>query len=151
MAFCAWASARLRRSISLPTEEQWKRAARGTDGRAYPWGEEYHPGYANINESALSAGPTDLGRTTAVGLYPPGSSPSGVLDLAGNVWEWCLNEYDEPEDTSAAGEADRVLRGGSWVNYPGLARSAFRSRDYPNNRYFGIGFRVLCSSPIGEH
>jgi len=120
MAFCAWASARLRCSISLPTEEQWERAARGIDGRAYPWGEEYRPGYANVNETQDQAGATYLGQTSAVGLFPLGVSPSGVIDLAGNVWEWCLNKYDEPEDRSAAGDASRVLRGGSWGDDPGL-------------------------------
>ena len=74
-----------------------------------------------------------------------------MLDLAGNVWEWCLNKYGEPEDTSAAGEADRVLRGGSWGYGQGLARSAGRNGVDPDVRDGSIGFRVLCASPIGEH
>ena len=86
MAFCSWLAAKLNLPIQLPTEWQWERAARGVDGRAYPWGSDYQPGFANINETYGDAGPHYLARTSAVGIYPHGASPEGVLDLAGNVW-----------------------------------------------------------------
>jgi formylglycine-generating enzyme required for sulfatase activity len=84
----------------------------------------------------------------AVGLYPHAASPYGVEDLSGNVWEWCLNEYNNPERIEPSGKAARVLRGGSWYYDPELARAPYRLRDRPDLRHFFIGFRVVCSSPI---
>ena len=148
MAFCAWLSERLGATIRLPTEQQWEKAARGIDGREYPWGDDYISGYANINESLGNAGEHNLDQTTAVGLYPQGRSPYGILDLAGNVWEWCLNKYEKPDDTSPGGEDWRVLRGGSWYDVQDYARASYRTRYGPDNRYYDIGFRVCCLSPI---
>ncbi len=148
MAFCAWLTDRLGVTIRLPTEQQWEKAARGTDGREYPWGDDYLSGYANINETWGEAGEHNLGQTTAVGLYPQGRSPYGVMDLAGNVWEWCLNKYDDPSDTSESGKGRRVLRGGSWGSNRYYARASYRYYYYfPGFRYF-IGFRVCSLSPI---
>ena len=93
MAFCRWLSARLGYEVTLPTEQQWERAARGTGGREYPWGNGYQVGYANIDETLRSVGPNYLKQTTAVGIYPQRVSPCGALDLSGNVWEWTLSEY----------------------------------------------------------
>jgi hypothetical protein len=105
MAFCRWLTARLGFEVRLPTEAEWQQAATGGDpGKEYPWG-DWLEGRANTTESRL-------GRTTAVGMYPGGASSHGVLDLAGNVWEWCLTRYDEPRK-EAAGDARRVVRGGS--------------------------------------
>jgi Sulfatase-modifying factor enzyme 1 len=89
----------------------------------FPWGEGYEPGFANINETYQEAGPHNLSRTSAVGIYPQGASAEGVLDLAGNVWEWCLNEYEKPERIQAAGTQSRVLRGGGWSSYRHDARA----------------------------
>jgi len=148
MAFCRWLSARLGYEVRLPTEYEWEKAARGEDGREYPWGDGYRSGFANVRERAEKAGPTSLGQTTAVGLYPHAASPYGVEDLAGNVWEWCLNEYDNPDRTEPGGYAPRALRGGSWDLYPELARASDRYGSDPDNADYNIGFRVMCSSPM---
>ena len=142
IAFCRWLSFQLGYTVQLPTEEQWERAARGTDGREYPWGNEYVSGHAY--------GPHNLVQTSAVGLYPSGATSEGVLDLAGNVREWCLNEYQDPENTALEGDGPRVLRGGSWGTNPDNARASFRDWGYPVNRYYDVGFRVVCSSPISH-
>ena len=139
-AFCRWLSGKMGRRVELPTEEQWERVARGREGWAYPWGEEYLSGYANVDEIREKVGPHRLGRTSAVGIYPSGAAPEGVMDLSGNVWEWCQDEHE--------GKGSRVLRGGSWADYPQDARADYRLHYHPDARNFIIGFRVVCSSPI---
>jgi hypothetical protein len=109
VAFCAWLSHRLGCEVRLPTEWEWERAARGTDGRVYPWGKEYRSGHANVWDDEHP-----LRRTSAVGIYPEAASPEGAFDMSGNVWEWCLNEYEKPERIQLSGTESRVLRGGSW-------------------------------------
>jgi len=148
MAFCAWLGPKLKLDVRLPTEWQWERAARRRDGREFPWGNEYLPGYANIDETYQEAGPHSLGRTSAVGIYPQGASPEGVHDLAGNVWEWCLNEYEKPERVQPGGQKSRVLRGGSWGVDRGGARADYRSFSHPGSRGSSSGFRVVVWSPI---
>lgn len=85
---------------------------------------------------------------SSVGVYPPGDSAQGVGDLAGNVWQWCLSKFDTPKDVTPAGDARRVVRGGSWNGGRGLARDAFRSFYHPGSRRNLLGFRVLCVFPI---
>jgi formylglycine-generating enzyme required for sulfatase activity len=148
MAFCTWLSERLGYPITLPSEEQWERTARGADVREYPWGEGYRAGYANINELYVNAGQHHLDRTSPVGIYPQAASPEGVLDLAGNVWEWCLNEYGDPQRIQREGGESRVVRGGSWINNRAYTRAGRRNFDHPGNRDGGNGFRVVCASPI---
>jgi formylglycine-generating enzyme required for sulfatase activity len=152
VAFCRWLNARLGLagdSIRLPTELEWERAARGTDGRAYPWGDDYRSGLANVDEAIAEAGPWSLKQTTAVGVYPHGGTPEGIDDLAGNVWEWCLNKQDGL-DTLAPDTigAPRALRGGSWNYVPEGARADFRFGDFPGGRPVSGGFRLFSSVPI---
>lgn len=144
VAFCRWLSAALREAITLPTEEQWERAARGRDGREYPWG-DYRSGHANWSTFSADEELPEIARTSAVGLYPQGASAEGVLDLAGNIYEWCLNEDDSPERTGSVGIEFRVLRGGSWNDYPVLSRGHAQLRGHsrpprPQLRLSGVSW-----------
>ena len=161
IAFCRWLTAQARQHpallpaeardnldwrITLPTEWQWEKAARCHDGRQYPWGgDTYQSGYANINETRGNVGPHNLQSTSAVGIYPQGASPYGLLDLSGNVWEWCLNEYKIPSNFHESGSGNRVLRGGSWVNSLNLAAAVRRFGDSPDLRRIDDGFRVVVA------
>jgi len=144
VAFSRWMSARCGRAIRLPTEQEWERAARGVGGWSYPWGASYVGGCANLNEVPGQVGPTHLGRATAVGLYPAGDSPEGVCDLIGNVWEWCLNEFWDPEHLDPCGEGERVMRGGSWSCCARDVCAVTRELDLPDFGYAGVGFRLVC-------
>jgi formylglycine-generating enzyme required for sulfatase activity len=136
MAFCRWLSAKTSREIRLPTEQEWEKAARGMDGREYPWGNEFESERCNAENK--------LGETSAVGIYPQGQSPYGLMDISGNVWEWCLNKYAEPQMVTAdLSGAHRVLRGGSWSSDAQFVRSAYRNRRTPVNRNNHIGFRLV--------
>ncbi|MGB0713827.1 MAG: formylglycine-generating enzyme family protein, partial [Gammaproteobacteria bacterium] len=151
MAFCRWFNARLglaADTVRLPTEIEWERAAAGREGADYPWGKGFRSGFANLDENENKDGPWHLEQATAVGVYPHGASAEGALDLAGQVWEWCLNKHEDIDATRADGSSDsRALRGGSWFYYPDFARASFRYWDYPDYRNYHWGFRLLSSSP----
>jgi len=141
VAYCRWLSKRLGYDIRLPTEWEWQQAATGGDrANEYPWGRDWDSERCNTEESGLS-------RTTAVGLYPKGASPVGALDMSGNVWEWCLNEYHNPRKVAVSGYESRVVRGGSWYYGQYSVREA-RRYDHQYYRYHDFGFRLCCRSPI---
>jgi len=148
MAFCRWLSQRLGFEVTLPTEQQWERAARWAQGLVYPWGNDYKVGFANIDEQNNKVGANYLRSTSAVGMYPQGASSEGVLDMCGNVWEWCLNEYSNPKNIQAEGDNKRVVRGGSWNYNEANARAAIRGIDHVDDRNNDTGFRLVSSAPL---
>lgn len=142
VAFCRWLSVKLGFEVRLPTEMQWQLAATGGDRTLkYPWPGGWDSRRANTYE----VGPA---QSTAVGMYPGGVSPVGAMDMAGNVWEWCLNEFDDLAKIELTSEGRRVCRGGSWGGDSIDARAAYRDRLHPDNRGGGRGDRVVCSAPI---
>ncbi len=174
LAYCAWLTKRLRAwegtpeplgrllreegwCVTLPSEPQWEKAARGGDGRWYPWGDELDPERANY-------GDTGIGTTSAVGVFPDGASPYGVEDMSGNVWEWTRSLWGEDlgtpefgypydpsdgrEDLTAGDGVLRVLRGGAFYYEVRFVRAASRNWFNPLDRYGDYGFRVVVVSPV---
>jgi formylglycine-generating enzyme required for sulfatase activity len=147
-AYCNWLSQVTGKTITLPSEAQWVRAARGNqDQRTYPWGDDFDASRCNANELGLD-------QTTPVGIFQGGASPEGCLDMAGNVWEWTrtLWGYDHPynpndgcENLNAADTEGRVLCGGAFWTKGGAVGCGARVRDHPYDWYFGYGFRIVAS------
>jgi len=166
MAYCRWLSEVTGKSVTLPSEAEWEKAARGgllppsippsggegKGGREYPWGDTWKEGYCNSRELGV-------GNTTPVGIFPEGKSPYGCLDMVGNVWEWTRSLWGKYVNTpdfkypyraddgreNLEAEALRVLRGGSLNNNRNNARCAYRYRNYPRSRLTNRGFRVVVS------
>jgi formylglycine-generating enzyme required for sulfatase activity len=150
VAYCVWLGTRLGRSVRLPTEAEWERAARGgVDGRRYPWGDEIDPSRSNF---LPDVGLKRMRGTRPVGTYPP--NPFGLHDMAGNVWEWVADWYqadaygggDAVNPTGPVTGTLRVLRGGSWVTHDvRQLRCAHRHKVPPDTYAYSIGFRVAYS------
>jgi formylglycine-generating enzyme required for sulfatase activity len=144
MAYCKWLSEKNGQAYRLPSEAEWEKAARGTDGGIYPWGDAWEPGRCNSKESS----PDD---TTLVDAYPDGVSPYGILDMAGNVWEWTASLYrpypydptDNREDPRAGGK--RVLRGGAFYSSARRVRCAYRDSGHADHWRGNYGFRVVLA------
>jgi sulfatase modifying factor 1 len=128
-AYADWAG------VALPTEQQWEKAARGTDGREYPWGDSWQENHCNAIESGIAD------RTPVGQFSPQGDSPYGCVDMSGNVWEWTDGWYDEDK---------RVGRGGSWGSDANRVCAACRCPDLPTYRSGYCGFRVVVRRPPSQ-
>ena len=145
-AFCQWVGG------SLPTSAQWEKAAHGEESMAYPWGDEL-PNCGLSNTFDEKAGKACVGDTSEVGSYPDGASPYGVLDMAGNVWEWNSDWYDPiylgmgytVNPTGPEQGNTRMVHGGSWDYSSAMARSVYNSNHIPNSHLISFGFR--CAGP----
>ena len=158
IAFCDWLSKTSGRKVTLPSEAEWEKAARGADGRIYPWGNDApSKDLLNFNQN--------VGDTTPVGQYSPkGDSPYGAADMAGNAWEWTRSVWgkdvntpafkypyvagDGREDLNAGEEERRVVRGGAWYLNDQDVRAAIRNRILPAYRSSDRGVRVVISAPV---
>lgn len=148
-SYCQWLSESTGKAYRLPSEAQWEKAARGADGRTYPWGNEFQPGMCNCSEIGL-------GYTTPVGVFASGASPYGALDMAGNVWEWTSSLFKEYPYTAQDGREaldsgeQRALRGGAFFYNRYDVRCAVRSRYRPEGKHYLVGFRPALDLEAGN-
>jgi len=139
IAFTIWLTEITGESIIVPYEQQWQRAAQGDTGYIYPWGNEMDEAFANYGGN--------MGKTTPVRQYPKGVSPYDVMDMAGNVREWCATGWYNGNQDILAGSDSRILRGGSWFTAGFLMRSSFRFRLNPDYIGNDNGFRCVRLIP----
>ena len=155
VAYCNWLAEVTGKPYRLPSEAEWEKGARGGDGRIYPWGSQWDAKRCNTKEGGK-------GDTTQVGAYPEGTSPYGLLDMAGNVWEWTRslwgNNKDKPsfkypydladsrENLDASDSVHRVLRGGAFDDDARHVRCASRLWGVPYLPWYNFGFRVCVVS-----
>ncbi|PDV98649.1 formylglycine-generating enzyme family protein [Candidatus Viridilinea mediisalina] len=150
VAYCRWLSVQTGHEFRLPCEAEWEKAARGPDGRIWPWGNTWEAGRCNSKDAGI-------GKTTPVGHYPNGASPYGILDMAGNVYEWCATKLGKGypyrlEDEWAAAyveeDTSRRLRGGSFWREAKYVRGAYRDSSNPRYRSRNDGMRVVSHAPV---
>ena len=143
VAYCRWLSATNvgKVQFTLPTEQQWQRAAIGDTGWLYPWGDKFDTSKCNTADN-------NIGRPTPVTQYPQGASPSGVMDMSGNVSEWCLTIWGD-DSVTLSGDNQRCLRGGNW-GFRSIgtdcARASYREHYILTDKLNFIGFRIVVSS-----
>ena len=157
LKFCDWLSRRDGKKYRLPSEAEWEYAARGTDGRTYPWGERLNRGdlanFADCNttfpwrDAEINDG---YAETSPVGSFPRGASPFGIEDMSGNVWEWCIDFYEpykgkeRTNPRSALTVGRRIYRGGSWKSRASSLRTTARNFNVPEYSANDVGFRIIC-------
>ena len=143
VAFSRWLGRRVGVAVRLPDEWEWQLAATGgDDANIFPWGRDWDPEQEPYRANTLES---SLRQPIAVGMYPAGVSAVDLLDMAGTVWEWCLNEFGGPKVTGPETPdiGFRPLRGGSWLNSCASARSAGSYKQHPDKRCRNVGFRLV--------